>query len=605
MKRSICVLVVAIAGVLLGSSEHPARAGVTAVRGVRLFDGTRVVPRANVVFDGTTIVAAGPGVAIPAGATVIDGTGRTLLPGLIDSHTHAFGPALERALRFGVTTELDMFTSVDALKQWKREQSEGIVTTRADIRSAGTLITVKGGHGTEYIPIPTYAPGTDPQEFVDARIAEGSDYIKLIEETGEAYGAHIPTLSRADLEALITAAHKRKKMAVVHISTLAGAKMAIESGADGLVHLFGDHAPDEGFGKFAAAHHVFVVPTLTVIESASGVASGASLVSDARMAPYLSIEEIANLKRSFPKRAANDDLLNAAAALHELKAARVPLLAGTDAPNPGTTHGASIHRELELLVQNGLTPVEALTAATSTPAKIFALADRGRIAKGLRADLVLVNGDPTTDIQATRDIVTVWRNGVALPRQPETRNPQGDVETIAPEKLKSGVISNFDSGAAKTEFGSAWVISTDQYAGGKSTATMSVVEGGAAGTAGALHVVSEMREGFAYPWAGAMAFFGTRPMSPVNLSQTKGLSFYARGDTDIMVMIFARSLGRIPAQKVVHAGSDWTLISVGWSDFGIDGSDVQAILFSGRRVGTSEFSIDELRFSSDSAPADH
>jgi imidazolonepropionase-like amidohydrolase len=562
---------------------------------VRLFDGTRVIPRANVVFDGATIVAAGPDVAIPPGATVIDGTNKTLLPGLIDSHTHTFGPALERALRFGVTTELDMFTSVDALKQWKQEQSARDVTTRADIRSAGTLITVKGGHGTEYIPIPTYTPGTDPQGFVDARIAEGSDYIKLVEETGETYGAKIPTLSRVDLGALITAAHKRRKMAVVHISTLAGARMAIESGADGLVHLFGDHAPDEGFGRFVAAHHVFVVPTLTLVESASGTASGASLVTDARMAPYLSPDEVVNLKSAFPKHGANDDLRNAAAALRELKAAHVPILAGTDAPNPGTAHGASIHRELELLVQSGLTPVEALTAATSTPAKIFALPDRGRIAKGLRADLVLVNGDPTTDILATRDIVTVWRNGVAVARQPETRTGQNDVESLAPEKLASGLISSFDSGAAKTEFGSGWVISTDQFAGGKSTATMSVIEGGAAGTAGALHVVSEMKEGFAYPWAGAMAFFGSKPMNPVNLSHVNGLSFYARGDTDIMVMVFARSLGRIPAHKVVHAGSDWTPITVSWSDFGVDGSDAQAVFFGGRGVGTFEFSIDELR----------
>jgi imidazolonepropionase-like amidohydrolase len=92
------------------------------------------------------------------------------------------------------------------------------------------------------------------------------------------------------------------------------------------------------------------------------------------------------------------------------------LLAGTDAndgPHGGflALHGASIHRELVLLTQAGLTPAEALAAATSVPAHHFGLADRGRVLPGLRADLVLVDGDPTADITATRAITDVWRRG--------------------------------------------------------------------------------------------------------------------------------------------------------------------------------------------------
>ena len=95
-----------------------------------------------------------------------------------------------------------------------------------------------------------------------------------------------------------------------------------------------------------------------------------------------------------------------------MKKAHVPILAGTDADNPTTSHGASIHRELELLVHSGLTPQEALAAATSVPASAFHLEDRGVIAPGKRADLLLVKGDPTRDIRATRDIVSVWKLGV-------------------------------------------------------------------------------------------------------------------------------------------------------------------------------------------------
>ena len=95
----------------------------------------------------------------------------------------------------------------------------------------------------------------------------------------------------------------------------------------------------------------------------------------------------------------------------------MPILAGTDAPNPGTAHGASIHRELELLVRAGLAPIEALRAATSAPAKAFSLLDRGRVAAGLRADLLLVHGDPTRDIRATRDIAAIWKTGHIVDRE--------------------------------------------------------------------------------------------------------------------------------------------------------------------------------------------
>jgi len=108
----------------------------------------------------------------------------------------------------------------------------------------------------------------------------------------------------------------------------------------------------------------------------------------------------------------DDDQPKSQAAIGALHRVGVPILAGTDVPAPGTAHGLSVHRELELLVRSGLTPVEALASATFEPARAFGFYDRGRIAEGLRADLVLVNGDPTVDITATRDIVGVWKLGV-------------------------------------------------------------------------------------------------------------------------------------------------------------------------------------------------
>jgi len=171
-------------------------ASVTAIQNVRLFDGKKVTPSTTIVFSESGIAASAK---VPDGATVIDGTGKTLLPGLIDAHTHVFPGSLERALRFGVTTELDMFTSAELAQKLKAEQKNNGAPGRADLYSANILVTVAGGHGSEYFPIPVYAPGSDPQAFIDARIADGSDYIKLIYDNGSAYGLKFNTLSKSDL----------------------------------------------------------------------------------------------------------------------------------------------------------------------------------------------------------------------------------------------------------------------------------------------------------------------------------------------------------------------------------------------------------------------
>jgi imidazolonepropionase-like amidohydrolase len=402
------------------AEPYDAASGLLVFRNVRIFDGSASIPRGNVVIRGGLIVAAGPAVALPEGAEVIEGNGLTLLPGLIDSHTHSYGDALKTALVFGVTTELDMFTDYRMAASIRKQQAEGKTQNVADLFSAGTLVTAPHGHGTEYgIPIPTINGPDEAQAFVDARIAEGSDYIKIIYDDGKSYGTSIPTISKSTMAAVAAAAHNRGKLAVAHIGSLQGARDAIESGVDGLAHLFVDRAPDPDFGNFVAAHHAFVIGTMTVLQAICRVAGGEELASDPALAPYIRPSDAANLIKMFPSRPGAEEHYSAAEqAVRQLRAARVPILAGTDAPNPGTSHGASLHLEMELLVRAGLTPAEALASATSIPAKQFRITDRGRIAPGLRADLLLVRGDPTADIKATRSIVGVWKQGVKLDRQP-------------------------------------------------------------------------------------------------------------------------------------------------------------------------------------------
>jgi hypothetical protein len=396
--------------------------------------------------------------------------------------------------------------------------------------------------------------------------------------------------------AVVRAAHVRGKLAVVHVGTLADALVAIDAGADGLAHLFTDRAPDAGFGRYVAAHRAFVIPTLTVLHSVVGMPGGTELSKDARLSPWLSPAASGTLLASFPFKGSHD-ISGAELAVRQLKAAGVPLLAGTDAPNPGTAHGISLHQEMENLVHAGLTPTEALAAATGTPARIFRLTDRGRIEVGRRADLVLVDGDPTRDITATRAIAGIWKGGVPFDRAAvATRVAAQRAAGSAAPKL--GLVSDFEDGTATTAFGAGWLISTDAFAGGKSTAKMSVVDGGAHGSAKSLDVQGQVAPGLPYAWGGVMFMPAARPMSPADLSKAKEIRFWARGDgRTYKVMVFAESRGHAPLMQDFVAGPEWKELVFPIAGFGgIDGHDITGIaMTAGPDAGPFAFRLDDLR----------
>ncbi len=385
-------------------------------RNVNIFDGSRLIRNTNVVVKDGMIRAIGPDTALPSSAEIIDGKGKTLLPGFIDAHVHLGIAQGEKFLRdamvFGVTTELEMWGSDASFALRNRITSSGI-TDLADLRTAGTGITVPGGHPTQMggPAVPTLGPNDDAQTFVDARIAEGGDYIKII------YEHKYPTLTKQQLEDVIAAAHRRNRLVVVHATTQRDAREAVAAGADGLAHVFAESAPEPGFAEFVAEHKAFVIPTLSVLEQLTDTSSKPWWHEQPNLTPFITTSMRGSLERRFPAGfGANLKFSNATAAVSALRRAGVSILAGTDSPAPGLAHGLSLHHELELLVRSGLTPREALAAATSETARIFGFHDRGRIAVGTRADLVLVKGDPTVDIRTTRDIEGVWKLGVRFAR---------------------------------------------------------------------------------------------------------------------------------------------------------------------------------------------
>lgn len=392
------------------------------ITGARVFDGEQVHEHLQVRVSGSQIAEVGVELDTTDGVEIIDARGKTLLPGLIDSHAHAKPPAIHAAIVFGVTTELDM----GSVPTWMSGEREKARTRNdvSDVRSSSFGATVLGGHPSMLIgsyfeeQFPVVNGIDDVEGFVDDRLAEGADYIKLLIDDGTALGHPSPTLTPDIVAALVSHAHRNGKLAVAHVTTVEGAHQAVAAGVDGLVHLFMDQPPTPEIVAAIKEAGIFVVPTLSTLGSLSGEHTGEPLAADPRAAGLIPDEWLENLRACW-HLGGHSKLDYSLEAARQLHAAGVPILMGTDAASigvVGTAHGISVHGELALLVQAGLTPVEALRSATSLPAAAFGLGDRGRIEVGLQADLLLVDGDPTTNIDDTLSIDSVWRRGEKLDR---------------------------------------------------------------------------------------------------------------------------------------------------------------------------------------------
>jgi hypothetical protein len=477
-----------------------------------------------------------------------------------------------------------MFTAPSLLAPARIERDAYGPSGEAALFSAGMLATIAGGHGTQYgIAVEPVAGPEDAQGWVDRRLAEGSDFIKLV------YIPESPTLPSLDAEtaaAVIAAAHRRGVLAVAHVSSLAGARDLLAAGIDGFVHVFADQPADEAFIAAAVEQDVFVVPTLAVIAMADGRSTGPALIDDPGLGPLLSASAKTNLRQDFGGRAEWSRLDVALENVRRLHAAGVPVLAGSDAPNPGTAHGATLHAELELLVRAGLAPEAALAAATSGPARHFGTAGRGVIAVGARADLLLVDGRPDRDVTATRAIVAVIRNGHVV----EHDEPAADAETH--RVALSGTLGRFDQ-RLDAPPGLVWAETSDAMMGGRSTATFERVT---RDDGYALRVDATVREDFAFPWAGV--YLGVTEEGIVgDLGDARSLAFDVRGTTgDYRLMLFVAGGMGAPPTAVFPVSSEWRRVEIGLADvrgFEPDRFTGMAIV-TPMRAGTYGFEIDNV-----------
>lgn len=400
---------------------------ITFITNVKIFDGECVIEKQSVTIKGEKIVNVGG--SAPDGAEVIDAKGCTLLPGLIDAHTHADPESRKIALTFGVTTAYIM------QGYWSKEQKKALDKRRdiADALNSFFAVTAPGGHPHELIPksaIPKMPQGFDmseaikfastPEEaakVVEKRVEQDANYIKIMVEDGTVFGKPgTPDITDEVLAATCAEAHRFGKMAVAHTMTIKASERAIKAGIDGLMHIFIDKPYTKEIIDTIVNSGVFVCPTIVAGASTIGDSDAGEFAKDERVCSKLSEEWINALHKhinSYPQ-GKTEYLLETVKALHD---AGVDILAGADSSTPdvgGMVPGASLHHELQLLAKAGLTPIEVLRAATSVPARRFGLIDRGRIVDGARADLLLVKGDPTSNISDTLSVQSVWRQGVCL-----------------------------------------------------------------------------------------------------------------------------------------------------------------------------------------------
>ncbi|KAK0507017.1 hypothetical protein JMJ35_010475 [Cladonia borealis] len=403
------------------------------INDVRIFTGEEVLESGSVLVEDGIIRYVGretPSVDLP----IITASNSTLMPGLIDAHIHADKGqvlAIEQSLRFGVTTVLDMHN-----ESWNVTKLKKIAAQRkdvADFKSACFGATVDQGWPEAIVKIHDHSEETskeidkwpklknpeDAEPFVLENIKNGCDFIKLMHESGSVMGQsfNLPSLSLQS--AVVKAAHAHNLLAVAHSICLEDTLAILKAGVDGMMHTFADKPPTEELLEAYKKNGAFCVPTLGVLASATGEGKTIqqSFADDPRVADLIEETSRENLCRCMEFAAKTSKMENAYENVRQLRAAGIDILCGSDAASPahGTAWGLSMHLELHYLVKHcDITPEEALRAATSINARRFRLEDRGVIAVGRKADLILIEGNPLEDIGNTLNLKGVWRDGHRL-----------------------------------------------------------------------------------------------------------------------------------------------------------------------------------------------
>jgi imidazolonepropionase-like amidohydrolase len=432
-----------------------ADAQTTALRGSRVIDGTGGAPidDATVVIRDGRIIAIGPSAAtpVPSDAQVVDYTGKTIIPGLISAHSHV-------GIFVGLKAAPENYSRDLILRQLKQLEAYGVTTVMAlglngplfyelrpelhagrlpgaDLFGADQGVGAVGGQpAAAVVPVgenQISRPDTveRARDSVRQMAARKTDMVKIWLDSG---GGLMPKIPPEVYSAVIDEAHRNGLRVAAHIYDLDDAKAIVRAGVDVVAHGVRDKPVDPEFIELMKGRSVWYISTIVLDYSGYIFAERPSWMQE----PFLQRALHPAVRAQFDDPAYRERTLalpatakNKAAVMtnkQNLKAlhdAGVQIGFGSDSGVGLRIPGVAEHLELALMVEAGLTPMQAINSATTNAAALLKLDDRGVLAAGKLADLVVLDGDPTADISNSRKIHAVWHHG---------KKAAGPVETFTP-----------------------------------------------------------------------------------------------------------------------------------------------------------------------------
>lgn len=548
-KRGFALAVLTAALLGAGQASVAATAGDKAVliRDAMVFDGTGRAPyAASVLVEDGRIAAIGAELAAPKGARVVNARGQALLPGLFDLHTHWTPNATPSELpqvanlymAAGVTTVSDFHEPPEAYAP-RRAWLASIAAP--DVKFAARMSTPLG-HGADWGDENTTRWVNSPEAAragVRAVAAYKPDFIKAFTD-GWRYSnaADNSSMDEETLTALVDEAHKNGLKVFTHTVMVKRGKAAARAGVDVIAHSVQDGAVDDELIALMREHGTAYAPSLAVYLPERVDGSGRNNGKP---------DVLAQREQNF------------ANALHNVKTlhdAGIPVVVGTDAGMTGTPHGTSTLRELELLVQAGLTPSEALLAGTSASAKALGVNDRGSIEVGKRADLLLVSGRPWERIGDVRNTQQVYVAG----RQVQGKGavlPAGNKALALPAQPVQALVDDFERTDGRTALDTLRVDEAD----GGNDRTAQVTEIVARETGGNALATQAKLSSKDTAFAATILPLSRGSVAPVDARAYRGIRLELRGSAPEL-QLEVRALGNRRFIAPLQAGAQWQTVEI-------------------------------------------
>jgi imidazolonepropionase-like amidohydrolase len=416
---------------------------LTILHNATVIDGTGSLPREHVDIAIRNGLIEGVSKTIQsAGATVVDCTGKTIIPGLISAHSHVgillnnadssatayttenVTASLNQFERYGVTSIISLGLNRDLGYDLRDQQRAGTLGG-ATLFTAGRGIGVPAGAPPLLVAADqVYRPATttEARQNVDELAARHADIVKIWVDP---LHGRVPTMDPVIYAAIIDQSHLKRLHVAAHVYLLADARQLVNDGVDVLAHSVRDQPVDTPFIQSVLQHHTWYIPTLALDEAFFIFATHPEIMQSnffrqaagPQLLTRFQAPDYATKTLAAPQTAQSQH--DHAIARQNLKAlydAGVQIAFGTDSGAvPGRIPGFSEHRELENLVTAGLTPLQAITIATGQTGQLLHTLDPtlnlGLIAPGYSADLIILAANPLTDIKNTRRIVAVYHHG--------------------------------------------------------------------------------------------------------------------------------------------------------------------------------------------------